>query len=342
MQDGISPELRAFHEFFDPRKELVQERLALYMRTMSDRLAHAEPRLRERAEAEYAFVVDGGKRMRGVLAMAGYELAGGTNTELSLTIATVVELFHAAILVHDDIIDRDALRRGAPTIHEQFGMEQALLVGDRLGSLAYHALLQAPGELQRLFSALRVLHEEGYKTGLGAQLELLDSGMSFHAERAQRSSRLKTAHYSLVAPMKAGALLAGKQLPGRLVHVLVLLGELFQWKDDALGVLTTQTQLGKPRASDWREGRVSPLWLQLEREISPEARTKMHALQAKECIDIDQLDAWIERYNIATRIHALLDRQARRVQRLVRTLFLSREQKAIFHGFIEFVWTRST
>src|SRR5205814_3099540 len=101
--------------------------------------AHVAPtRLHE--AMRYA-TLEGGKRVRPLLAFAAGELAGASAERLELA-AAAVELIHAYSLVHDDLpcMDDDVLRRGKPTLHVEFDQPTALLVGDALQSLAFQIL----------------------------------------------------------------------------------------------------------------------------------------------------------------------------------------------------------
>ncbi len=90
-------------------------------------------------------VLDGGKRVRPLLAFAAGELAGADVARVNLA-AAAVELIHAYSLVHDDMpcMDDDVLRRGKPTCHVEYDEATALLVGDALQSLAFQLLAEHP------------------------------------------------------------------------------------------------------------------------------------------------------------------------------------------------------
>ncbi|MEO7400891.1 MAG: polyprenyl synthetase family protein, partial [Polaromonas sp.] len=89
-------------------------------------------------------VLDGGKRLRPLLVVAGCAAVRG-NEQAALRSACAVELIHAYSLVHDDMpcMDNDVLRRGKPTVHVKFGEAQALLAGDALQALAFELLTPA-------------------------------------------------------------------------------------------------------------------------------------------------------------------------------------------------------
>src|SRR5215831_12388219 len=117
-------------------------RVECVLETMLAPSAGTAPRLHE--AMRYA-VLGGGKRVRGLLAYAGGELAAADPDGVDGA-AAAVELIHAYSLVHDDLpcMDDDVLRRGKPTCHVAFGEAIALLAGDALQSLAFEALAARP------------------------------------------------------------------------------------------------------------------------------------------------------------------------------------------------------
>ena len=86
----------------------------------------------EVAELASSVLLAGGKRIRPILILLAYELAGGGNKEEIIPLALAFELIHTATLVHDDINDNAKLRRGIPTLHEKAGLAKALIAGDWL------------------------------------------------------------------------------------------------------------------------------------------------------------------------------------------------------------------
>jgi geranylgeranyl pyrophosphate synthase len=114
-------------------------------------------RLREAMESS---LIEGGKRIRPCLTIASCQAVGGT-VEQALAPACAVELIHAYSLVHDDLpaLDNDALRRGKPTCHKQFGETTAILVGDALLALAFEILSAAGLAGEHAVLALRASHE---------------------------------------------------------------------------------------------------------------------------------------------------------------------------------------
>jgi len=184
-----------------------------------------------------------GKLLRPTLVLLGSYCAGGIN-ELSLNAATAVELIHTASLIHDDLIDRDDIRRGVPTVHTLFGDEMAVLSGDLLISKAIE--LSAPcGELAiRELAKAAIDMSEGEARDFYVQKTRKKIGFEEYLEIV----KLKTA--SLIGSSAAiGAIVSGgeQSLASSLREYGYNLGVAFQIRDDYLNVLGLN--LDKPKTT---------------------------------------------------------------------------------------------
>ncbi len=232
-------------------------------------------------------LLSGGKRFRALFAYWAWHGYANPTGELRLDdpivgIASSLEMFHAAALVHDDLLDQSDTRRGAPAIHkrfeslhqqkgfagskERFGVAGSVLVGDMMLSwsseLFGDSLLQAnhpnsEAACRAEFGKMR------FEVMAGQYLDVLEENAaptrdrSEAVERANRVMLYKTAKYSLEAPLLIGAALAGaraENLSG-LSRFGIPLGLAFQLRDDVLGVFGDPTVTGKPAGDDLREGK---------------------------------------------------------------------------------------
>ncbi|MBI4097399.1 MAG: polyprenyl synthetase family protein [Candidatus Levybacteria bacterium] len=212
----------------------------------------------------------GGKRLRGMLVRLGYELtAGEFNTE-ALKAAAAFEIFHAAILAHDDVIDKSPMRRGKPSLFQalggdHYGISQTISLGDIGFFLAVNTVAGSNYPAGRKNEALKIFTDCMIDTGVG---ELLDVVLPHEEELPSENDvltvmRLKTAKYSISSPLKVGAVLAGAD--DRLLQVLGEFGEnvgiAYQIQDDILGIFGTEEDLGKSVTSDIEEGKNTLLYL---------------------------------------------------------------------------------
>jgi farnesyl diphosphate synthase len=202
-------------------------------------------------------VLDGGKRLRPLLALAAARSAGTCDEGAAMRAACSVELIHAYSLVHDDLpcMDNDVLRRGKPTVHVQFGQAQALLAGDALQALAFELLVPGDDVMPPSLSArlCRLLaHAAGVQGMAGGQaIDLACVGQAITREQLAHMHRLKTGAL-LQASVLMGAACGG--VTGTAWQALEQygnhLGLAFQVVDDILDVVGDAATLGKTAGKD--------------------------------------------------------------------------------------------
>jgi octaprenyl-diphosphate synthase len=210
----------------------------------------------------------GGKRIRPAVLLMAARLCRYTG-DRAVLYAAVVEFIHTATLVHDDIIDDAELRRGRLAVHSQWGNDITVLLGDYLyiKSMAL-ALTHDELEIIRLLCdvTLRMIEGELYQLTKNGDPDLTEEE---HFEIIRR----KTA-YLFSGCARIGAMLAGR--PAVEVEALgqygFKLGIAFQLVDDLLDLTGTVQSLGKPVASDLREGKITLPVIALMHRGDPAAR----------------------------------------------------------------------
>ena len=225
----------------------------------------------------------GGKRMRAALIVTSYLAHGGTDIAAVVPVAAAVELFQAAALVHDDVLDDAPTRRGRPTTHlvfaqhhaaradvgdaARFGLAGAVLAGDLSLVAATRAIARAPlgdhgAPTMRLFTEMTEL------VTVGQYLDMRIAATPLHALDGQLAEiratmRAKTASYTAEFPLALGASAAlgdGDNVVRARAAGLPA-GIAFQLRDDLLGLVGEPAVTGKPVGGDIREGkRTVPLW----------------------------------------------------------------------------------
>ncbi|MFZ0090775.1 MAG: polyprenyl synthetase family protein [Solirubrobacteraceae bacterium] len=242
-------------------------------------MAELEQRLEELATghgrllARYAgeTIAAGGKRLRPLLLF----LAAGAPPPESpalLRSAVSVELIHSATLVHDDVLDGSALRRGRPTVLATGGRLAATATGDLLFSRAFAELVRS-----RSTAAVRVLSRAASELAAGELMQRADAWQAVAIDRYLERCRLKTA-ILFRAACELGAIESeepGAGPGGPLVSVLADFGEriglAFQLLDDVLDVSGPPERTGKPQGADLLDGTVN-LPLIVARDRDPRLR----------------------------------------------------------------------
>ncbi|MGV9379193.1 polyprenyl synthetase family protein [Nonomuraea sp. NPDC003707] len=216
------------------------------------------------------FVLNGGKRVRPQLCYWGWRGAGGGDGDEIITAAASLELCHAGLLIHDDIMDGSELRRGRATVHrslaglhrgpgsDAFGQAGGILLGTL--SLAWSdTMLSSCGvEPHRLRAAHHVFDTMRTEVISGQYLDVLAqlrSGAS--VDEALTVIRFKTAKYTVERPLQIGGALAGASLEllESYSRFGLPLGEAFQLRDDVLGTFGLESETGKSALDDLREGK---------------------------------------------------------------------------------------
>ena len=205
------------------------------------------------AEHAGATISAGGKRLRPLLVLLAAG-PGASSTDDVVAAATAVELVHSATLVHDDVLDAAALRRGVPTVWATAGREMATATGDLLFSRAFSELV-ATGSLE----AVRTLSQAGSALAEGELLQREDAwNARVTVERYLHRCELKTARL-FEASCRLGALASGTDAPtvAALAAFGRRIGLAFQILDDVLDVAGDPARTGKHRGTDLLDGTVT-------------------------------------------------------------------------------------
>lgn len=218
-------------------------------------------------------VMGGGKRLRPAFCHWGYVGAGGDPDDPAVVDAgAAFELLHAFALVHDDVMDGSATRRGERAAHlafadrhdlggwrgepRRFGEGVAILIGDLAHVYADRFTLGMPAEVGAIWAELRI------ELNVGQYLDVLGTARGdTDLASARRIARYKSGKYTIERPLHVGAALAHRftQLSGHLSAYGDPLGEAFQLRDDLLGAFGDEARTGKPVGDDLREGKPTPL-----------------------------------------------------------------------------------
>ncbi len=292
------------------------------------------PRLRD--------FLSGGKMIRGGLVRFTHDMHRGLALGDAVAAGAAMELFQSAFLIHDDIMDRDLVRRGKPSVHAQYrslcaaeGLRDADRVGEALGIcagdiaifLAFEILASLrsdPGTACRL---LRLFSRELQYVGL-AQMADVHNGASdrpISREETLAMYRYKTGRYTFSLPFAAGLVLAGagEAAVDDFTRLGETLGLLFQIKDDELGIWGREAELGKPVGSDVAENKKTLYREILFRRAAGPARDRLAAVfggPAPSAADLDFVREQLETSGVRGEVAALVDGLSAEAGRLITSL----------------------
>ena len=245
----------------------------------ADVLREVGPDARDLLDA-VASLLRGGKRLRAAFLYWGYRSTGQPDSDALVRAATAMEMFQAAALIHDDVMDDSDTRRGLPAAHRalaarhrreqwagdagRFGVAGAILAGNLClgwcddlyagcGLPAEHLLRARP-----VFDTMRTQLMAGQFLDVVESVRPWDGvGTAERVERAAHVIRFKSAKYTVEHPLLIGATAggaAGDDLAALSRYGLDL-GQAFQLRDDLLGVFGDPAATGKPAGDDLREGK---------------------------------------------------------------------------------------
>ncbi len=280
-KQNIVGETEVFAEKLAQYKKLIDDDIAGYTKkiqktTLQNYGAHS----RIATDAYLEVLARGGKRIRGALAIVGYEMMGGKDQKMILQAARALEMIHAYLLIMDDIQDRSLTRRGGPTAHialaeyhrkhhlsgdsNHFGVSIALNamgIGNHAAQVIV-ANLDAAGDLR--LKALSILNQSIIITAHGQTSDIMNEvNGPVTMQDVDNVLEWKTAHYTFLNPITFGMVLAGADCAATdsVREYSLRAGRAFQITDDILGTFGQEFESGKSPLDDIKEGKRTILTL---------------------------------------------------------------------------------
>jgi geranylgeranyl diphosphate synthase, type I len=261
-------------------KEKIDKRLRIFIKDRIKKVDKISPVAKEMMEYILEYNLRGGKRVRPILTVFGYKACGGKNENAIIDAALAVELMESFLLIHDDIMDQDELRRGYLTMHKiyenkckrsyksknskRFGESMAMIAGDIVAIMGSEAILNSKFPINNKLKAIDKFNSAVINTCFGQAIDVKSGYEKTTTEKdIKRLYELKTAIYTFEGPLFIGALLAGasKTKLASLKKYALPLGKAFQYQDDILGLYGTKKKIGKSIGSDIKEGKKTLLIL---------------------------------------------------------------------------------
>lgn len=267
-----------------------------------------------------ARALEGGKRLRARFCLTGWsavaEIDGAVAAPREVVdAAAALEVFHAAALAHDDIVDNSDTRRGGPSTHRRleslhrdrgwggdaarFGRSSGILLGDLLVAWSDDLLEEGLEHAAHAAAARRVYARMRREVTIGQFLDVAEEAAhrtapdAAHAARALRIASLKSARYSVEQPLVLGATLAGADADqlAALSGFGHPVGMAFQLRDDVLGVFGDPAVTGKPAGDDLREGKRTLLIAYAREALAQPVRAGLDAAIGDADLDDERIAA---------------------------------------------------
>ena len=243
----------------------------------------------------------GGKKIRPSLVVLSSEAVGGTAQE-ALKTAAAVELIHTFSLIHDDIMDKDDMRRGKPSVHILWGESMAILAGDTLFSKAFETVLETGIDgvsYERVVNALKTVVDSCIKICEGQASDMCFEGNFDVNEDEYMKMIYKKTGALIAAATRSGAIIGGGS-PAQVETLSEygrLVGLAFQIQDDYLDVISDEENLGKPVGSDIVEGKMTLMVVHALSNASDDDKEEIISiLKADEDTDVDRAIELFEKY----------------------------------------------
>lgn len=283
---GQSPE--NFETLLSNVRVRLDERLAEWLGPRVGAAAQISAEVGVAADAVRQLALRGGKRMRAALVAVGYETIAGRGDRSAEPWSVcepammAVELLQTYLLIHDDWMDDDDVRRGGPAVHvllrerlgsRTLGDAAAILAGDLASGYAQEALLETAAAPERALRASRAFARIQVEVVTGQLAEMSAAARPGAQPSVETIHALKTASYTVTGPLLLGASLAGADdvQCAQLERFGRPLGIAFQLRDDLLGVFGDPSATGKPVWNDIRQGKRTALVAELRGDARAEA-----------------------------------------------------------------------
>ena len=262
-----------------------------------------------------AELLRGGKRLRAAFLYWGHRAAGRPDSDALVRLASAMELFQAAALIHDDVMDDSDTRRGRPAAHralatrhaergwagdgDRFGLAGAVLAGNLCLTWTDELYATSGIAADDLARGREVFDRMRTQLMAGQFLDVVESMRPWHglpdAERVERAGRViryKSAKYSVEHPLLIGATTGGLDAAGlvALSRYGLDLGRAFQLRDDLLGVFGDPEHTGKPAGDDLREGKRTVLLAHALAGSGSADRGRVETLVGRPDLDGPQVD----------------------------------------------------
>jgi geranylgeranyl diphosphate synthase type I len=357
-----------FADYLSSRRAYLAQYLQKFI-SREERLAGDE--LSDIALERLADFSTKGKMLRGTFVMLGYEMFTEIDNstpekneythEDVLRVAVAMELSQAAILIHDDIMDNDRTRRGNKTIFahyaedaayhnisipDEYGKSMAMIVGDAGLFLTYELIGSIDVDPAIRSRIMNRYSKEMLKTCLGQFLDYHygKTTQERSLDEIKRMYHLKTRSYTFTLPLMMGAYLAGKTDDELTVleEIATYMGEVFQIKDDELGLFGDATKTGKAVGSDIAEDKKTLFRAELFNNATPEEKSQLQNIFGKLLSEenVKYVQELLESYGIRKNLQEKVQINSKKAHELLAKLSISDEARNLFRELVDYNGSR--
>jgi geranylgeranyl diphosphate synthase type I len=303
-----------------------------------------------------------GKMIRGGLILFTEEMFKGSYSKDGVYLAIATELLQSALLIHDDIMDKDMIRRGSKTIFFQYkeigdkeGIEDSYHFGESMGvcvgDIALDMCFSAVGYLSNVKVISRIIKKFGLELSIvgGGQMEdvyLSSSNYIPTEEEVVSMYKMKTSRYSFSLPFSLGAILS--EVDDSVIELLESFGDdlgiVFQIHDDEIGLFGNQEAIGKPVGSDIKENKKTLFFIYLMRLAKEEERRRLSGIFGNEKItkeDVETVLNLIEKYKVREMVLSKKEEFANKAREKIKLLPVEEKYKKHLFELVDYNLSRN-
>jgi len=345
--------------FIQQHKPLIERNLTSFF---NQKIASQNDDLTKRALQDLCDFTMPGKMLRGNFVILSHDMFDGANKDVAISVAAALEINQSGLLIHDDIMDNDRIRRGHKAMFTQYedigrerqaasptqyGISLGILTGDASYFLSYEILSNLNAEPHVVQKIIQIYSKEMLITAHGQLLDT-DYGQTPYNPTEEEIVQMylrKTGRYSFVLPLMLGAILAGadQDQTDLIKEFGTSLGILFQIKDDEIGLFGDQSQTGKPVGSDIRENKKTLARLFLYTKANSEEQALLDScfgnpdLQAN---SIEKIKDLAEKYGLRQDLSEQVKKYALSAEKNVDDFKISDQYKTILRELIQYLQHR--
>ncbi len=277
----------------------------------------------------------GGKRLRPVMVLMGAEAFGGDAAK-GVEPAVGVELFHNFTLLHDDVMDNSAVRRGRPSVHARWDANTAILSGDTMLTLATEYVTRVDDALLRRvlgsFDRMALDVYEGQR--LDMDFEKAESvGLDEYIDMIKHKTGALLGFAAMLGALVGGA---SDEDAAKMYEFGMMLGVAFQIEDDWLDTFGDAATFGKPIGGDIRQNKKTYLMVSALSTASPDVEALKVALKMPDTdIKVKTVSRIYEKMGLKESAHAAVAEYASRAMAAVKATSLGEPQKEAYRALVE-------
>jgi len=359
VYDLLQKRENRFMEFSNKTIPLIDQSIKEFFTDLEKNSRFAIMKDLIRSTGEYC--LRSGKRVRPLLLILSYLGFKGEKKDLSkiIDLAACVEIMHSFLLIHDDIMDRASLRRGAKSMHviceekfrkithnDRIGEDVALVLGDILFAEVIGRIAGSRIDLKTKNSFLKVFSSCYSLTGWGQILDSIYSSLkelTVNSKVPENISQFKTAYYTVFYPVYMGYILTGKKserMRESIEKFAIPLGVGFQIRDDIIGIFGDKHKTGKSVISDITEGKFTQLINMTLKNLSEKKKREFiqtFVKKKKKSDDIKKIKDMILQSNARQKCSQLMDDLFKKAQSKLQLLKSTKEMREVLTDLITYL-----